>query len=228
MSTDKARGDKLIERILAVGDTGGQVSNDLIGEFYTHDYPVEKLIPLLRSDDDEIVKTGAFLAEELGAKAAPLMPDLTRLLKHKASWVRSDTLDAVLAAATTRDGEAIAQAFALVNDPERTVRKNALDFAAYADREQLAAGFPYVADHELATELAWLLEVEESPTDDDVMSRLIADDRLVRWFAAVAAARAFRRNADLLNRAAESSDEELRAFAESQQRRSKRERRRMS
>ena len=89
-------------------------------------YPVEKLIPLLRSDDDEIVTAGAFLAEELGAKAAPLMLDLTRLLGHRARWVRSDMLDAVLAAATIGDGRSIAQAVALVNDSEQTVRKRLL------------------------------------------------------------------------------------------------------
>ncbi|HEY2141803.1 MAG TPA: hypothetical protein VGG98_07070 [Solirubrobacteraceae bacterium] len=86
------------------------------------------------------------------------------------------------------------------------------------------AGLPHVADREVSAGLGWLVEVEESAADEQVVSRLIAEDRLVRWFAAVAAARAFRRSPDPLNRAAESSDEELRAFAESQQRRFQRER----
>lgn len=200
------------------------MSNDLIAEFYTHGYPVEKLIPLLRSDDDKTVKTGAFLAEELGAKAAPLMPELMRLLGHRDRNVRFDILDAVLVAASRSDGEVIARAIALIDDRDRAVRSKTLNFLARADREQLVAGLPHVADREVSAGLGWLVEVEESAADEQVVSRLIAEDRLVRWFAAVAAARAFRRSPDPLNQAAESSDEELREFAESQQRRFKRER----
>jgi hypothetical protein len=224
LSSSTERGDALIERILTVGDIDGKASNDLITEFYTHGYPVEKLIPLLRSEDDKTVRTGAFLAEELGVKAAPLMPELMRLLGHRDRNVRFDILDAVLVAASSSDGEVIARAIALIDDPDRAVRAQTLDFLARADREQLVAGLPHVADREVSAGLGWLVEVEESAADEQVVSRLIAEDRLVRWFAAVAAARAFRRSPDPLNRAAESSDEELRAFAESQQRRFQRER----
>lgn len=224
MTSDTARGDVLIEHILTGGDTDGEISNDLIGEFYSRGYPVEKLIPLLRSENDETVKTGAFLAEELGAKAAPLMPELMRLLEHEDRNVRYDILDAVLAAATASDGEVIARAIALIDDRDRAVRSKTLNFLARADREQLAAGLPHVADRDVAAGLGWLVEVEESVADEQLVSRLIAEDRLVRWFAAVAAARAFRRDPELLNRVAESSDDELREFAESQQRRFQRER----
>ena len=111
-----------------------------------------------------------------------------------------------------------------MTDPDRAVRSKALNFLARADREQLVAGLPHVADREVSAGLGWLLEVEESPVDGEVVSRLVGEDRLVRWFAAVAAARAFRHNPELLNRAAESSDEEQREFAESQQQRLQRER----
>jgi hypothetical protein len=224
VTSDTARGDALIERILTVGDTDGEVSNDLIGEFYSRGYPVEKLIPLLRSENDETVKTGAFLAEELGAKAAPLMPELMRLLGHHDRNVRYDILDAVLASATAGDGETIARAITLIDDRDHAVRSKTFNFLARANREQLVAGLPHVDDREISARLGWLIEVEGSATDEQIGSRLIDEDRLVRWFAAVAAARAFRRNPDPLKRAAESSDEELRAFAESQQRRFQRER----
>jgi hypothetical protein len=229
VTSDKARGDELIERIFAEGDVG-QTSNDLLKEMFDG-YPVEKLIPLLRSDDDEIVKVGAFVAEELAAKAAPLMPDLTRLLGHRNRKVRSDIMDAVLLAATPNDGEVIARALTLINDPERIVRSNALDFLVCADREQLVAGLPHVADRDIATGLGWLLDTEESSSnadDAEIESRLDNEDRLVRWFAAVAATRISRRNLDPLNpdslnldhlnHAAESSDEELQEFAALQQR----------
>jgi hypothetical protein len=229
VTSDRVRGDELIERIFAEGDDG-QTSNDLLKEMFDG-YPVEKLIPLLRSDDDEIAKVGAFVAEELAAKAAPLMPDLMRLLGHRNSRVRFDILDAVLTAATPSDGEAIACALTLINDPGRNVRFKALKFLVCADREQLVAGLPHVSDRDIATGLGWLLDTEESPGDDgyaEIESRIDDEDRLVRWFAAVAATRISRRNLDPLNpdslnlgplnHAAESSDEELREFAARQQR----------
>lgn len=228
MTSEAARGDALIEQILTIGDIDGAVSNDLIGEFYSRGYPVEKLIPLLCSENNETVKTGAFLAEELGAKAAPLMPELMRLLEHEDRNVRYDILDAVLAAATPSDGEVIARAVTLINDPDRAVRSKALNFLARADREQLLAALPHVPDGEVSSGVSGLVDGGDAATDEQVVGRLVADDRLVRWFAGVAAARVFRRNPDPLNLAVESSDEELRAFAESQQRRFKRERRRKS
>jgi hypothetical protein len=174
-----ARGDALIERILTAGDTDGEVSNDLIGEFYSRGYPVEKLIPLLRSENDETVKTGAFLAEELGAKAAPLMPELMRLLGHRDRNVRYDILDAVLAPATANDGEVIAQAIMLIDDRDPAVRSKTLNFLARADREQLVAGLSHVDDHEISAGLGWLVKVEESAADEQIGSRLVDDDRLV-------------------------------------------------
>ncbi|HEY7829900.1 MAG TPA: hypothetical protein VIC06_04975 [Solirubrobacteraceae bacterium] len=229
MTSDIVRGDELIERIFTDGDDG-QTSNDLLKEMFDG-YPVEKLIPLLRSDDDEIAKAGAFIAEELAAKAAPLMSDLTRLLGHRNRSVRYDILNAVLLATTPNDGEVIAQALTLIHDPERIVRSNALDFLVCADREQLVAGLPHVADRNIAAGLGWLLDAEESPSDDgyvEIESRIDDNDRLVRWFAAVAATRISRRKLDPLNpdslnlgplnHAAESSDEELQEFAARQQR----------
>jgi hypothetical protein len=228
VTSGRTRGDELIERIFTEGDDG-QTSNDLLKEMFDG-YPVEKLIPLLRSDDDEIAKVGAFVAEELATDAAPLMPDLTRLLGHRNRKVRSDILDAVLLAATPNDGEAIARAVMLINDIERIIRSKALSFLAWADREQLVAGLPRVADRDTAAGLGWLLDIEETPGEDgyaEIESKIDDEDRLMRWFAVVAATRISRRNLDPLNsdslnldplnHAAESSDEELQAFAASQQ-----------
>ncbi len=127
MSSSAARGDTLIEHILRHGDTGGEISNDLIGEFYRHHYPVEKLIPLLRSESDETVRTGAFLVEELGAKAAPLLPELVRLLDHPDVWIKSGALSAVLVAATNQDGEIIGKAVSLITDGKRPIRRRVFD-----------------------------------------------------------------------------------------------------
>jgi hypothetical protein len=217
--TGKENGDVLIERILATGDADGRLANQLIGEFYSGGYPVENLIPLLQSEDDATVKTGAFLVQELGSRAAPLLPEVERLLGHRVSWVKADMLDAALNAATPADGSVLARAVMLVDDPDRVVRSEALSFLAGADRAQLLAALPHVVDRRLSEGLGWLVE-GDPPEREDVEARLSVDrDRVTRQFAAVAAARTGENDLDLLSVVAESDDDELQSFARSSLRR---------
>jgi hypothetical protein len=215
--TSKARGDELIERILTCGDADGKASNDLIGEVYTHDYPVEKLIPLLRSDNNETLKVGAFLAEEMGAKAGPLLPELTRLLGHADTWVKSGALTAVLASATGEDGEVVGGAVSLITDSERPIRRMAFELMARLGRPPLVAGVPYVKDLTSRTLLQWVLEVEgETHDDSEIVSWLQDSDEVKQLFAAIAAARVYRRNPHYLQLAASSHENDVHVFAASE------------
>jgi hypothetical protein len=217
MSGDAARGDALIEHILRHGDTGGEISNDLIGEFYRHNYPVEKLIPLLCSENNETVRTGAFLVEELGAKAAPLLPQLVHLLDHADVWVKSGVLSALLVAATDKDGEIMGRAVALIADNRRPIRRSAFELMARVGAMSLAAGVQYVNDLEIAAMLKWVLDVEsESCDDDEIASWLQESDRLRQMFGVVAAARIYGRNPHYLQLAASMNEGDAQSFAASE------------
>jgi hypothetical protein len=217
VNSDAARGDALIEHILRHGDTGGEISNDLIGELYKHDYPVEKLIPLLCSENNETVRTGAFLVEELGAKAAPLLPRLVPLLDHPDAWVKSGVLSAVLVAATDKDGEIMGRAVALIADGKQSIRRKAFELIARVGTMSLAAGVPYVNDREIGGLLEWVLEVEgESRDDDEIASRLGEPDGLGQLFAAAVAARVYRRNPHYLELAASLSESDTQSLAASE------------
>lgn len=217
MSSGAARGDTLIEHILRHGDTGGEVSNDLIGEFYRHNYPVEKLIPLLRSENDETVRTGAFLVEELGVKAAPLLPELIRLLDHTDAWVKSGVLSAVLVSATNKDGEIMGGAVSLIADGKRPIRRRAFELMARIDAPPLAAGVPYIKNPKIASLLEWALDVErESRDNDEVASRVQEPDGLGQVFAVVAAARVYARNPHYLQLAASLAESDAQSLAASE------------
>jgi hypothetical protein len=217
VSPNAARGDALIEHILRHGDTGGEISNDLIGEFYKHDYPVKKLIPLLCSENSETVRTGAFLVEELGAKAAPLLPRLVHLLDRPDAWVKSGVLSAVLVAATDKDGEIMGRAVSLISDDKQPIRRKVFELMARIGATPLAAGVPYVNDLEIASRLEWVLKVEgESRDDDEIASRLREPDALGQIFAAIAAARVYRRNPHYLQLAASLSESDTQSLAASE------------
>jgi hypothetical protein len=163
------------------------------------------------------VRAGAFLAEELGAKARPLLPELTKLLNYADAWVKSGVLTAVLACATNEDGEAVGGAMSLIIDSEQPVRRMAFELMTRLDRSPLVAGVPYVRDPQIAALLAWVLEVEgESRDDDEIASRLRESDELGHLFAVVAAARVYRRNPHYLQLAASLDESNAQSLAASE------------
>jgi len=215
MNAERSRGDELVDYLLGSGANDGKAANDLLKECF-RGYPVEKLIPLLRSNDSEVVKAGAFIVGELAAKARPLMPEIMRLLGHRERWVKCDMLEAVLLAATAQEGAVIARAVELVNDPDREVATKAFEFLASAEHDHLTAAVPDITDPGLAANLSWMLRSEGAADVGEIESRIEGQDALTRWIGTVAASREYFRNPKPLNRAAESRDEELRSFAADQ------------
>jgi hypothetical protein len=139
-------------------------------------------------------------------------------------FARTPVEEAVLLAATAQDGAAIARAIELVNDPDREVAEKAFEFLATAEHDQLAAAVPDIADSGLAANLSWMLRSERAADVVEVEARIEDQDPLTRWIGTVAASREYFRNPKPLNRAAESSDEELRSFAANQRKWHERER----
>src|SRR5689334_16854459 len=111
------KADRLIEAIKAdpASADDGLLANDLLREFQMG-YPIENLRSLLSSRDDRIVRTGAFIASELGNSAVPLLADVTRLLTHPTRTVRADAICSVLTCSTGKDEDAIASVVAMLDD----------------------------------------------------------------------------------------------------------------
>ena len=202
-----ADGDALLEQVLS--NATDETSNELLQAFFAG-YPVERLRLLLRSDDDDVVRAGVWIASELGVAAASVIDDLAPLLWHPLQYVRFWAVDAVLAAASVADGEVIARALGLIEDGEDAVRWKVLHLLARASSEQLAAALPFTSDANLARRLRWL--AGEPLRIEDVAVRLDGD-RLDRLFAVAAAARLRSGRKQALQRAMASSDDEVRTFA---------------
>ncbi|QYC45637.1 hypothetical protein Nocox_40470 [Nonomuraea coxensis DSM 45129] len=209
-------GDDLIARVLAHAnddDVLGPAANDLLEEVFAG-YPVDNLRRLLRSDDEKVVRTGAWLLSELGELAAPLADELPALLASPLRQARFFAVEAVLNAGDA-DGPLAAQALALVRDGDDAVRWKVLSFLAEAGTEQLAAGAEALADAELKELTEWLVRLDGEEVDPrEVVALLEGDDRTARMFAAGAAARlSHEEDTNLLAHAATAEDEEIRSFA---------------
>lgn len=219
----KNRADKLFEKALATGDPHG--ANRLLQEF-VRGYPLERLRLLLRSNNPEVVKTGVFIASELGRGACALVDEFAPLLRHKTHGVRFDVLDCVLLCATALHGEMIARAIDLINDRDASVRWKALGFISRTTKAQLRASLPFLG-REMRPHIAWLasVKVRTWPTEvwsartrvqERILRGLRDPDPLRRRVAAAAAARVARIHTAALSRAASSGDSDVASFAQSE------------
>ena len=210
-------GDELIEMLLAGEDFPGEegrAANDLLLEVL-RGYPAQNLGRLIHSDNIEAVKSGAFVVSELGARAAQVLDEVDFLLSHPVRNARYDALDAALVGASPEHGAILAKAIMLVNDPDYAVRKKSIKFLTNSTRDQLAAAIPSLAHHHVAELVAWLAAVGNDAVHlPDILSRLHDTDKTTRMFAAAAAARVAATDRRGIEQVAESSDPEIRSFAE--------------
>jgi hypothetical protein len=212
----QARGDELLARVLTGDEWESGIANDLLKEFF-RGYPVDNLVKLLRSDNQKVVESGAWIASELAREARSVLTDLLPLFEYPDPRVRCHVIETTLTAATATEGEVIARAVTRMSDADQRVRRRAFELTARADQSPLVAGVPYMKEPEIAGLLEWALEVEsESRDDDEIAVRLRESDGLRLLFAVVAAARVYGRNPHYLELAASLSESEAQSLAASE------------
>jgi hypothetical protein len=215
-SPEHTRGDELLTRVLSGDEWGSGVGNELLQQF-GDGYPVEKLSTLLQSDNEKAIEDGVWIASELGAGAKPILGDLLPLYDYPNRRIKYYAVELALTAATEQEGEVIAHAVMLIRDPERPVRRASFELLTRAESARLAASLPYIDDQEIVVLLEWALGVEsDSRDDDEIAVRLRESDELGRLFAAVAAARVYRRNPHYLELAASLGESDTQSLAASE------------
>jgi hypothetical protein len=207
--------DALLARVEKGDDIDGTTANDLLHEF-RKGYPTEALRPLLRSEDEAVVRSATWIASELGARALPLVQELGKLLTHASRDVRFYAVDAVWGLGPMAPGDLTAKAALAVKDPEPAVRWKAMNFLARTSRERLISAAAHTAERSDVGSIAWLLDCDETDSIDAVLDRLASSDATTRLVAAAAAARIAARDQRALRLAADLPDEEVRVFAREQ------------
>lgn len=200
-------GDALLARILSGEDNG--LANQLLSELFAG-YPVEKLRLLLRSENIEAAKAGAWIASELGEAAGPLVDDLVDLLAHPSKYVRFYVVDAMRLGAGTGEGRAIASTVELLVDPESAVRWKTMNFIARCSREQIVSSLPYLE----RTSFGPLLQQVLLENRSLVLEQMASGDELQQRFAASTAGRvALAGDSSLLEELYEIGPPEIQEFA---------------
>jgi hypothetical protein len=206
-----SRGDELISALRdgSAGEEWPSIAQELLRELYAG-FPVDRLIPLVRSDTPAAARSAAWLLSELGTRAEPLIGEAARLLGDPARYVRFFAVDAVLAAAGDEQAPVIARAIGLAGDPDEAIRRKVLVLLSRMDGGRLTASLPHLSDPVLR-ELTSGLIAGRPPAE--IRTALADTDPMRRRFAAAAAVRTADLDDGPLRAAIESPDEEIATFA---------------
>ena len=211
-------GQRVLGLLLAKTGDGSALANELLRAFH-RGFPLDNLLPLLESNDPELVRLGAWIQSELGARAIPLASSLPALLRHALKYVRFFALDSVMTCATESDGPLLAAATTLLADSEDAVRWKTVRLLSTLPNQLLQVALSKEQDEEFRHGLRSLLSEDPSR---DVPVLISSNSPILRRFGVAAALRSDKD--DLLELAAASGDHEIEQIASERLEQKRRER----
>ena len=210
MNEAMARWEELLSLALAKKGDEGVVLNDLLAAFH-RGFPIERLRVLLDHDDPDVVREGAWILSELGARGRPFVSYLPALLRHPRRWVRIYAVDSVLTCASSDDGELITTTLKLLDDVDDGVRWAAVDFLMKAPEPLLRAAANFLGQEESSEMLrALTILLDGSPADVQELLR----SRVGALGRVGLAAAGRRQDIVAIEEAKTVDDDEARTFAE--------------
>ena len=211
--TSGDRADELLKKVV-LDPEDGALANDLLDLFHGG-FPIINLRPLLSSANDGVARTGTWLASELGERCRPVLEDICGLLRHSDRRVRYFAIDCLMSAPPTNI-EPVVEVIGLLRDRDAAVRLKAMEFVAGAPAESLQALIPHLSDEnfELGHVAGTRLLLDRHPTPEEIQAFIESEDPVRRKYGAAAAARFIEVDETPINVACNSTDEDVRQFAE--------------
>lgn len=211
-----SKGFELIQKALANPDgfTGAD-SNDLLSCFF-RGFPISYLADLLRQDNDNVVGSGLFIAEELHGRVAPVLDQIVAHTRHPNSSIRDSAYEAISCCAAPGHESAFYHVVLGLRDPDPVCRRT-VTLSMMRAPEPMLRGASRVleqnrSDPELLSKLQGLLGPSAQDADR-IKECLLSDSPLTRRFGAIAAARIAAIDANLLRVATHSADPDVRTVA---------------
>lgn len=177
--------------------------------------PVTGLIRLLESAQVSNQESASWVISELSSLARPLWSFAARLLLSPSPYVRFNALPFVVNCGTAADGDVIALAIRLLDDPLPPVRKEAMRFLVCADVSHLQAASQWFSDRvrdNSTYHQGMAIVLDESIAAARAVAK--SGDPVLRRFAIAKVIRDAMNPMDILDCADESQDPEIISFAE--------------
>ncbi|HAL83340.1 MAG TPA: hypothetical protein DCO83_14800 [Mucilaginibacter sp.] len=213
------KGEKLIKDLIcnpSLFERRGQ-GYELLQECFTG-FPLENLIPLLKSDDEDILKPIIVILSELAFQAFDLLPYVVPLINCEDSFIRYYALECIF---LNSSGVYIDEFIHVINgisDQDESNRNLIMHLLSNADRYQLEAGVKLVAKHKIANyklhqEGLRKLLSSDNMDDSEIMQMLNSNEPLLQQYGVMIAKEVYKNNSKLIDYALTSKNEDVKTFS---------------
>lgn len=181
--------------------------------------PLSILQELLRSPHKRVLKGALFIAEELGASANDVLPDIVRAAASAHPEIRAAAYAAICMTISKNDQGEFCYVIVGLVDPDPQCRKMAMLWAMRIENARLKAALEAMEqsgmEPSIQVGLRWLLaESAQNPTQ--IMTWINKADPLLRRFGAVAAGRVASAHPQLLEIASHLDYQDIKEAASAQ------------
>lgn len=181
MKKGDTSGDELVLRLAMENTNKSQTATELLEALWAG-YPVEKLRPLLISEDEEVAFWASYILSELGEKGRELLSTTAKLLDHKLEAVRIDAIDSLLSCSNFVDGATAAAIVSRYSNETDKVRSTIIDFLARAPLSLVQSAPDHMFDAGIKGQHLAGVALFSSASDN--LSRMImGDDEVLRAYA---------------------------------------------
>jgi hypothetical protein len=211
-------GSALIARLLAHPDrASGEDFNVLLSLFF-RGLSITKLRELLECPNDRLIAGGLFIAEELGAKASPVLRQIVNCLDSHDPKIRQSAYSTVATCSSLSDPGSFAHVTLGMRDADPGCRKIAILWMMRVDESILAAALHELEDKALDPQVqeGLRLLIENQGDAGRTTNWLQDHSPAMRKIGVISAGRLGQAHPDLLQSAARSEDEDVRVAATAQ------------
>lgn len=203
--------EKLLRNPIAFEERG---DGNLMLREHVEGEPVERLRPLLVSDDPAIRRTAMFVANELGYLAEPLIDEITLLVSDKDLHVQWEAIEAIMGLSRRSNCERFVHVASALESSSMPICKLAMRLIIRANRGQIEAainsGSALSESHKQG--LQFVVD-DQSHGTKDITRLLDSSDLVTRRYGAIVAVLNMENRPDLVKIASENSDEVVAIFA---------------
>ena len=216
-SFDRERADQLVTDLLLDPEAFERSSRaaQLLDQFFMG-YSPDKLRPLLRHEDNKVVRSAIWIASELGETGTQFLDCAITLLERNDSKIRFFALDVIMVATARHRSEEFYRITQSLEDKTAGVRNAAIRHMDRASNGQITAALEHFKKSYQPVHNSGLQKLLNPQSNEpaEVEAMIDAPDALWRKYGALVAARLYNKVPRLLMLAAQGNDESVRRFAQ--------------
>jgi ABC-type amino acid transport substrate-binding protein len=195
-------------------------SYNLLNEFFDG-YPFEALIPLLQSDNVDIIKSSLWLVSELATQACSLLPYVVQLVNSEEPYIRYYSLECVVLCGKGDNIKEFIHLIKGISDKDDTVRIPAMYLLSNAELTQIEAAVRLVKENKIADYLLHQIGLTQLLIATVLLEKEVIDlmcdkEPLLQQYGVMIAKRLYKTNPELLNHALLSTNPDVKEFAKTE------------